>query len=302
MTGQLIKLAIAFLALAWIYLLLIKPKKAKKVFEIPFGYYAHRGLHDMSIGIPENSMAAFKRAMERNFGIELDVRFTKDRQVVVFHDDNLKRLCGVDKRVEDLMLSELKEYKILDTEERIPLLSEVLKLVDGRVPMLIELKADNVPATKPLCEQVAKVTDGYHGPYVVQSFNPLAVRWFAKNRKQIPRGILSGNIISQRVIYGFVKSFFATHLLTNFFIKPNFVSYEWQYSSKLSFTICRKVFRGVCACWTIKDEETLGQLKRANRCSIFIFEGFIPDSRDAHFYGSDFEKIGESRLMKEYKN
>ena len=122
------------------YFLAIMPGHRKVRNSIKGKYYAHRGLHDGEAGIPENTMAAFRRAVDAGFGIELDVQLTKDEEVVVFHDFDLKRVCSAEGEISDFTYEQLQRFAICGTQERIPRLSDVLKLVQGRVPLLIELK------------------------------------------------------------------------------------------------------------------------------------------------------------------
>lgn len=130
------------LILAILYMIAIAP--ARRPLGEPFvsTKYAHRGLHDKEL--PENSLAAFGAAVDRGFGIELDVRLTKDGVLVVFHDDTLTRMCGVDKRVSELTLDEIKELKLAGSEYGVPTLEEFLDCVGGKVPLLIELKGAQV--------------------------------------------------------------------------------------------------------------------------------------------------------------
>ncbi len=143
--------------------------------------WAHRGLHDKKRGIPENSFPAFRAAIEAGDGIELDVHLTKDGQLVVFHDDTFERICGRRGRVEDTSYEEMQKYRLAETKERIPLLSEVLQLVDGKVPLLIEVKLPNTD-TK-ICRKLDEELRKYHGEYMIQSFNSLVLRWMKKYRK-----------------------------------------------------------------------------------------------------------------------
>ena len=102
--------------------------------------FAHRGLHSKTHGIPENSMSAFRAAIQKNYGIELDLHLTRDGELVVFHDDDLKRVCGRPERPEDLTAAELTKCTLLGTKEHIPLFRDVLALVNDQVPLLVELK------------------------------------------------------------------------------------------------------------------------------------------------------------------
>ncbi len=126
---------------------------------------AHRGYHDIKKGIPENSIAAFKKAIRYNYTIELDVHLTKDGRLVVFHDNSLKRVCGVKKIIEDCTYSELLKYNLFDTKYKIPLFEEVLKLVDGKVGLLIETKIGKFNGK--LEEELVKQLDNYKGDFAI---------------------------------------------------------------------------------------------------------------------------------------
>ena len=134
-------------------------------------YIAHRGLHDLAENTPENSLAAFRAAAEQGHMIENDIHLTADGEVVVFHDSLLKRMCGVDGRIEQMTLAGLKKCRLQGTDEQIPTLQECLEAVDGRVPLLIEFKCDRTTC-KPLCEAANKILSAYKGEYFVQSFYP----------------------------------------------------------------------------------------------------------------------------------
>ena len=144
----------------------------------------HRGIHD-NINIYENTLEAFKLSIKKGYAIELDVRMTKDKQIVVFHDNNTKRLTKKDLIVEENTYQELNNQNIL----HIPLLIEVLKLVNGKAPLLIEIK----PTKKDyeLATNLMTILNNYEGKYAIQSFNPKVLYWFRKNYPQILRGQLS---------------------------------------------------------------------------------------------------------------
>lgn len=150
--------------------------------------YAHRGLHEKDLSVPENSMAGFKAAVEAGYGIEFDLQLTKDKKVVVHHDRSLKRVCGADVSIGDLTYKELQQYRLQNTEERVPLFSDVLALVDGRTPLIIELK--HYDDADLLCPLVWELLRNYKGPYCVESFDPYIVQWFRKNHPYVLRGQL----------------------------------------------------------------------------------------------------------------
>ena len=153
--------------------------------------FAHRGLHGPRV--PENSLAAFRAAIEAGAGIECDVRLSGDGQVMVFHDHDLRRMCASALAVEATRAEVLAGQKLFDSGEHIPWLSELLVLVGGRVPLLIELKCRSGNATR-LAEAVAKEQDDYAGPVGVMSFEPKAIKWFARRLPYRRRGL----VISER--------------------------------------------------------------------------------------------------------
>lgn len=149
---------------------------------------AHRGLHDIAAGIPENSRAAFGAALAAGYAIELDVRLSADGVAVVFHDATLERLCGRPGRVADLSAAELGRLALLGTAETPPTFAEVLALVDGRTPLLVEVKNYGREPIGALEQAVASALARYRGPFAVQSFNPRTVAWFRRHMPQFVRG------------------------------------------------------------------------------------------------------------------
>ena len=162
------------LALAGLYLFLIAPSREKPDDSHLRGWlYAHRGLHDDNVNVPENSMAAFRLAVEKGYGMELDVQLTKDNQLVVHHDGSLKRVCGVDRLIREVDFADLP---LLPDGSRIPLLKEVLAMVDGRVPIIVEIKHYGGAAR--VAKAAHEVLKGYQGAYCVESFDPTAMNWY----------------------------------------------------------------------------------------------------------------------------
>ena len=149
--------------------------------------YAHRGLHTKDCRIPENSLAAFSAAAAAGYGIELDLQLTADGEVVVFHDDNLLRLCGIDRAVADCTWQELQQFNLCESREKIPLFSEVLTLVNGRVPLLVELKTGS--NNKQLCKR-------RHSCWIIikaflyRIISSGIVLWFKKNHTNSPGAAL----------------------------------------------------------------------------------------------------------------
>lgn len=262
-------------AVSLAYLFSIMPRMVHRADKKPFlgRYYAHRGLYDNASDAPENSLKAFEKAVEAGYGIELDVQLTKDDKLVVFHDFDLKRVCGLNKKVRDLTYAQLKELRLFDSEERIPKFKEVLQLVNGRVPLIIEYKIPGFDAK--VCELGDRMLRFYQGVYCVESFNPIGVLWYRLHRNEVFRGILSDSYVKEGgrdMPVWFYEVLH--HLLANFIIKPDFIAYNAVYYKDMSRTLCHEIFRAPAVAYTIKSQEQLDA--RRDDFDIFIFEGFIP--------------------------
>lgn len=258
-----------------IYIFAIMPKMLNRPDLSIFydRYYAHRGFHKDEHLAPENSMAAFRLAISHSFGIEFDVQLSKDGIPVIFHDFNLKRVCGIDKNVNQLTFQELRELTLFDSQERIPHLQEVIDLVNGQVPLIVEIKSKSNDTS--VCSVVASHLDNYNGAYCVESFNPLVVLWYKKNRPQIIRGQLSTNYFKGEIKQSKIFSFFLQNLLFNFITKPHFISYNYKYNENLSFVLCRKLYKITTIAYTIPSKMALDNCFKS--FDLFIFESFIPD-------------------------
>lgn len=227
--------------------------------------FAHRGLWNESV--PENSLAAFVLAAKAGYGIELDIQLSKDGRIVVFHDFNLRRMCGVDKRVCDLTLAELKSLKLLNTNQQIPTLVEVLQLIDGRVPLLIELKGEDLDTT--LCVRAAKILDNYRGAFCVESFNPIILSWFKNYRPRYARGQLLTDFIKEKRRGNKLLSFALSHMLLNFLSRPDFIAVDKKYQAKISFKICTGLFRAKAFVWTVRTPKDYVLAHRSGKYTIF---------------------------------
>ncbi len=146
--------------------------------KVPNNRIAHRGAFN-NIDIPENSLLSFQKAMKMKWAIEFDVQLTKDSYLVVFHDDNLERMTGINKNVSEVTLEELKEYHLLDTKETIPTFLEVLDLIRGKV--LIDIEVKNTKRLQECCDILLKQLENYPYPYILKSFNPKIVRYLKKH-------------------------------------------------------------------------------------------------------------------------
>jgi len=216
---------------------------------------AHRGYYNNKKGIPENSVLAFKKAIDNNYLIELDVRLTKDQKLVVFHDDNLKRVCGVNKRVKDLTYKELLKYNLFDTTLKVPLFSDVIKLVNGRVPILIETKFHNRYGV--LEKILINELSNYKGLYAIQSFYPLSLLWFKTNTKHIPIGLLSSNFKNNS---NSLKKLIGKTLILDLFFKTDFISYDVKGLPNNYLSL--KKDKKKIVIWTIKNKKDYDLAKK----------------------------------------
>ena len=228
---------------------------------------AHRGLWSKEENIPENSMLAFERACENGYPIELDIHLLEDGNVVVFHDDNLKRMTGVDKSIKDCIFNEIKNLKLKDTNYGIPLFKDVLELVNDRVPILIELKNDRKAGQTE--EALIKILENYNGKYAVQSFSPKSLMWFKKNYPEIPRGQLSSGFKNDGMFL--VKKYVLKNVLLNCLTKPDFISYSISDLPNKRVQKFRKKGNLVFG-WTARNKIEIEKSKQY--CDNFIGEKF----------------------------
>ena len=260
--------------LVLVYLFVVMPRMCDRPDRTPlFGsYYAHRGLHDNETQAPENSMAAFRKAVEAGYGIELDVQLTKDMVPVIFHDETLDRVCGVTGKVFDYTYEELKQFHLCKSEERIPLLKDVLEMVAGKVPLIIEIKAYGRAAQ--VCTVADKLISKYQGVYCIESFDPRAVAWYKKHRPEVIRGQLGSNFRKSERKED-MGMFCVHYLLANCYCKPDFIAYDHHYKRNLSRRIACNLYGALSVAWTIRSQAELNAAK--DEFSLFIFEKFRPE-------------------------
>ena len=231
--------------------------------------YAHRGLHGNNR--PENGMAAFQAALDKGYGIELDIHLMADGNLAVIHDASLKRTAGADVNIEDLKAEDLQQYCLEGTQEKIPLFSQVLELFDGKAPLIVELKSeqDNYAA---LCETACNMLEKYHGAYCLESFDPRCVYWLRKNRPELIRGQLAQNYFSAtNCKLPLIFKFVLTNNMLNFLTAPDFIAYRYADRKRLSNILCRKLWRVQGVTWT---------LKTPNSYTAATEEGWIPIFED----------------------
>lgn len=207
--------------------------------KIPNNKIAHRGMFD-NIKIPENSIASFKNALKHNYSIELDIQLTKDNILVVFHDNSLKRMTGIDKLVEETNYEELKDLKLLNTNEHIPTLDEVLKLIDNKVLLDIEVK--KTKRIKEITNIIKEKLTNYNN-YVLKSFDPRIVRSLKKNINT-EVGYLIGN-----------KHNFLSSILVIKYSKADFLSISKKLLNTKKFQKLKNKYQLLI--WTIKDKDEI---------------------------------------------
>ena len=235
---------------------------------IKTGYFAHRGLHNTII--PENTMAAFKNAVEHGFDIELDIRCTKDKKIVVFHDSTLKRLCDIDIKIKDYTYDELQEYKIQDTNETIPLLIDVLNTLPQETEYLIELKP--VRNKKEFVSLFLDIMKGTQIKYAIHSFDPGIVYQFQKQDNSVIRGQIASTFPTEKHLWHKAIK----HLLPNIITKPDFINYD--FSDLPRKNLDRLYQKGqVVISYVVRNKEQLDFVRM--RYDNAVFENFIPEKK-----------------------
>ena len=253
-----------------IYLFLIAPKNNKEMNRYKNVMYAHRGLHNDERA--ENSMSAFRAAVDRGYGIELDIRLSKDGKLVIFHDDTLDRVCGREGKVIDFTADELATFSLNGTSDGVPLFSDFLAMVDGRVPLLVEIKEDagDSAVSRAACEMLAS----YKGDYIIESFNPLSLKTVKGLMPGKSRGILSHRYYAYEQ-YRKPLYFALQCLLLNFLCRPAFIAYDHRHADSFALRLCRKLFRVPTLAWTVRSAEDEA-VARKNGFDGIIFENYIP--------------------------
>lgn len=229
---------------------------------------AHRGLHGDKI--PENSISAFKQAVKNKYPIELDITALADGTPVVFHDERLARMTGADGFISSLNITDLENFKLNGTKEKIPTLAEVLEVVDGKVPLLIEIK--NKGKVGQFEKAVWKELIKYDGEYAIQSFNPYTLEWFKINAPKIKRGQLASFFKNNDEITGIKKYALKRMLLNKKVSEPNFVVYD---GTDVPNKYLRKYYGVVpVLTYTIRTEGE--ELRLKGFCDNIIFEDYTP--------------------------
>ena len=261
-------------------------KHSKRPFKLA-SHYAHRGYHDKP-EIPENSMAAFRRAVEYGLPSEFDVHLIADGSLVIFHDDDLERQTGVRGSIESYDISKLRKLRLEGTDEVIPTFDEVLELYeDTGLPLLIELKCVK-GNHKALARAVADRLDRYKGEYVIESFDPRALIEYRKLRPDVIRGQLSQNFFKNSEGLPFYQVVLLTNLMLNRLTKPDFIAYKFEdrNNNVLRSLIGRKGYDEVS--WTIKSVDEFRTALKGG--SVPVFEQITPE---------ELKKLKEYRIKPE---
>lgn len=269
-------LVLFLLLLVLLALLAIRPNRRRRATALYTSYnYAHRGLHDEHL--PENSLAAFEAACRAGYGIELDVRLSRDGIPVVFHDDTLRRVCNRDGMVSDYTAEQLSAMPLEGkSAHTIPTLRAVLDTVDGRVPLIVEIKAGR--DADPVCSAAMALLDHYTGAFCIESFSPYAVRWFRRNRPLLVRGQLS-DCFHREKGHRSLPFLLVESLCTNFLTRPDFIAFRHSCPRHLPLRIATRLYGAASFAWTPRGDDQI-----LNALAFFdavIFENGNPPERNA---------------------
>ena len=261
------------LVLLTLYILALRGRSGHPGVEKLRGWsYAHRGLH--SKGVPENSLAAFRAAVDHGYGAEFDVHLLKDGGLAVIHDSVLKRTTGLPGRVEDLTTEDLNTCFLEGTAETIPTFRQVLDTFSGKAPIIIELKPEGGNHAA-LCAAACAEMEGFEGTWCMESFDPRVVHWLRKNRPEIIRGQLAENSLrNPKSKLPLPLKLVLTFHLENFLCRPDFIAYDFPTRKVLSNPICRKLWGLEAVSWTLRSPEDHETAVKEGW--IPIFEHYLP--------------------------
>ncbi len=256
--------ALCLLNLLVYLLVLVRPRGKRPEDPSLLGDYAHRGLHGN--GVPENSLAAFALACEAGYGIELDVQLSRDGEIMVFHDYTLERMTGDPRKLSELSAAALGELHLAGTKETIPSLAQVLRLVDGRVPLLIELKGEDLNTA--LAPKLAAMLGDYSGPYCIESFNPLLLRDIQKHLPQAYCGLLYTNVVRDKKKASLINILLSAMAL-NVLCRPQFIAFNEADRHSLPVRLTTGLYHAPKFVWTVRSEASLNMAHQCGECPIF---------------------------------
>ena len=268
---------ITLAAIAAVYLFLIWPARATDEQKKPYvrRNFAHRGFYDNGGSAPENSLAAFEAAMQNGYGCELDVQFTKDKQLIVFHDNDFRRACGVDANVWDLTWEEVQQLKLFGSEERVPTFRQVLDTVAGRNPLIVEIKAEGLDMDwyAQVCEATKAELENYDGDYCVESFHPAVMGWVKKNMPGVTRGLLIEGKADRGNPHRLLTDLLSL-LVGDCLCRPHFIAYNCD-KRNFALRIAQKL-GAFTVMWTCRTPEHQAELEKTEDC--VIFEHYHPEA------------------------
>lgn len=300
-------LLIVLAALFALLCFLIAPRRGHKDWAFLRQFrYAHRGLHRQPVSaaeypadkavpdvpprwaadaaaatepvLPENSLAAFRRAAEAGFGAELDVHLTRDGRLAVIHDSELARVTGRAGSVEALTRQELDAYRLLGTDEKIPCLEEVLPIFEkSGTPLIVEIKTFGANFAELTAKTVACL-DRFQARYCMESFDPRAVLWLRQNRPEIVRGQLSADFMKDPNDLRLSHRILLTNLLIDFKTRPDFIAYEFGARKRFAVRLSCGLLGGQEVNWTLRSMADLAQAELEGHLG--IFERFVPDKTE----------------------
>lgn len=263
--------SIAALALVvfLVYLfILVRPRGRQPEDKTLLCDYAHRGLHGG--GVPENSLEAFELACQSGYGIELDIQLSADGEVMVFHDGTLNRMTGVDKKLSELTASELSELRLAGTEQKIPTFREVLLLVDGRVPLLVELKGGTLDTT--LCDKAYELLKDYKGSFCLESFNPWLVKGIKKLMPERFCGLLYSNMVRDKKRDGkrvTALDRIVSAMALTFVCKPHFIAYNEEDRNSFPVRLSTRFYKTPRFIWTVTSKAAVDKAHELGEYPIF---------------------------------
>lgn len=258
-------------ALLLLYAALIRPNLPRRDIAPLMGFdYAHRGLWNDER--PENSLAAFRAAVEKGYGIELDVHRTKDGALVVHHDSSLLRMTGVDRQIARSTLQEVRACR-LPNGEPIPTFDEVLKAIAGRTPLIVEVKVEDGNHDT-LSQAVYHRMQRYKGAWCLESFSPKAVRWFRVHAPEVIRGQLAyDNAGKGKTAFLFFRNLGMASMLQNVLSRPDFIAFSAKSVKWHSLPIhLLRLMRPWFVAWTVRSQEDMDKLR--GKWDLQIFEKF----------------------------
>ena len=247
---------------------LTKPQRRDQEMLPWQGNFSHRGLHDKDA--PENTRPAFEKSIEHGWGYEFDVQLTKDDQLVIHHDYDGARSFGQDVRLEDLTLAELRQFDLFGTDQHIMTLPELLALTAGRVPIILEIKAEK--NTWHISRLVAEVMDDYAGPFVIESFHPFVLAWFRIHRPTYIRGQLSYNAFGRSGKT--ITNFMLTHYLFNVLARPHFAAHAFEDRNDFGLKLQHWLHQTPLVVYTVQTPRE--EIEARKMFHTIIFENYRP--------------------------